>query len=109
VPRPRPKVGDVVTFCYDSFSRQALPVNPKITRIRFDIPWNNVALGMQNKQRITKNKNKNKNKNKKKNKNKNKNKNKTKKNKKYHQTVNYIYVVTSPNEFSCHTLYVLKL
>eukprot|EP00026_Physarum_polycephalum_P001950 Phypoly_transcript_01954.p1 GENE.Phypoly_transcript_01954~~Phypoly_transcript_01954.p1 ORF type:complete len:900 (+),score=97.26 Phypoly_transcript_01954:131-2830(+) len=48
VPKSRPKVGDVVTFCYDSFSRQSLPVNPKITRVRIDVPWDDIAPKLDN-------------------------------------------------------------
>jgi hypothetical protein len=39
IPVPRPKIGDIVTFSYDSFARRELPVNPKICRIRTDLQW----------------------------------------------------------------------
>lgn len=38
-----PKRGDVVTFSYDDYSRRAVPVNPKIYRIRDDISWDTVV------------------------------------------------------------------
>jgi hypothetical protein len=34
--------GDIVTFTYDSFSRRALPINPKIFRKRSDVTWEEV-------------------------------------------------------------------
>eukprot|EP00026_Physarum_polycephalum_P003064 Phypoly_transcript_03073.p1 GENE.Phypoly_transcript_03073~~Phypoly_transcript_03073.p1 ORF type:complete len:492 (+),score=39.24 Phypoly_transcript_03073:901-2376(+) len=37
-----PKRGDVVSFSYDSYSRRALPVNPKILCVRLDINWDQV-------------------------------------------------------------------
>lgn len=43
VPKPRPLLGDIVTFSYDSFARRAVPVNPKISRIRIDISWEHVT------------------------------------------------------------------
>ena len=38
------KKGDVVTFSYDSFSRNSIPVNPKILRARRDLSWKEVLL-----------------------------------------------------------------
>lgn len=43
----RPKVGDVVTFEYDSFSRSSsssIPIAPKISRIRTDLSWESVLF-----------------------------------------------------------------
>jgi len=39
-----PKVGNVVTFTYENFSRRALPVNPQILRIREDVSWEEVLF-----------------------------------------------------------------
>lgn len=39
---PKPKKGDVVTFWFESFSRNAVPVKPTIYRIRTDIAWKDV-------------------------------------------------------------------
>lgn len=39
---PKPSIGDVVTFSFDSYARRDLPVNPKIYRIRTDISWDDV-------------------------------------------------------------------
>eukprot|EP00026_Physarum_polycephalum_P001003 Phypoly_transcript_01004.p1 GENE.Phypoly_transcript_01004~~Phypoly_transcript_01004.p1 ORF type:complete len:1224 (-),score=188.92 Phypoly_transcript_01004:75-3746(-) len=36
--------GDIVTFTYDSFSRRALPINPKIFRKRSDVTWEEVVM-----------------------------------------------------------------
>jgi hypothetical protein len=33
-----------VTFAYESKARLELPVNPKITRIRTDVAWEDVLL-----------------------------------------------------------------
>eukprot|EP00026_Physarum_polycephalum_P002532 Phypoly_transcript_02539.p1 GENE.Phypoly_transcript_02539~~Phypoly_transcript_02539.p1 ORF type:complete len:901 (+),score=86.30 Phypoly_transcript_02539:60-2762(+) len=39
-PHIRPKIGDVVTVDYDTYSlKEGAPVNPKITRIRHDLDW----------------------------------------------------------------------
>jgi hypothetical protein len=38
-----PKVGDIVTFSYEDFSRKASPVSPNIYRIRTDISWKDVV------------------------------------------------------------------
>ena len=39
-----PKVGDVVTIDYDTYSlKEGVPVNPKITRIRHDLAWEDVV------------------------------------------------------------------
>ena len=35
--------GDVVSFSYQSFSRKAVPVDPKIVRIRTDLSWKDVV------------------------------------------------------------------
>lgn len=37
-----PKLGDVVTFSYESNIRRDIPVHPKIYRIRTDISWEEV-------------------------------------------------------------------
>lgn len=36
--------GDVVTFAYDSFSRNSVPVSPRILRARKDLSWKEVLL-----------------------------------------------------------------
>eukprot|EP00026_Physarum_polycephalum_P001074 Phypoly_transcript_01075.p1 GENE.Phypoly_transcript_01075~~Phypoly_transcript_01075.p1 ORF type:complete len:1059 (+),score=134.10 Phypoly_transcript_01075:98-3274(+) len=36
------KKGDVVTFSYENFSRNSIPVNPKILRVRKDLSWKGV-------------------------------------------------------------------
>eukprot|EP00026_Physarum_polycephalum_P001049 Phypoly_transcript_01050.p1 GENE.Phypoly_transcript_01050~~Phypoly_transcript_01050.p1 ORF type:complete len:906 (+),score=142.25 Phypoly_transcript_01050:476-3193(+) len=42
-PGLRPKIGDIVTFSYEDFSRKASPVNPNIYRIRTDVSWKDVV------------------------------------------------------------------
>jgi hypothetical protein len=42
---PTPSIGSVVTFCYESYSRKEVPLNPIITRIRADISWEEVMRG----------------------------------------------------------------
>lgn len=39
-----PKIGDVITFTYDNYSRRAAPINPKLQRIRFDISWEQILM-----------------------------------------------------------------
>jgi hypothetical protein len=34
--------GDIATFTYENFSRFAIPINPKIYRIRDDVTWQQV-------------------------------------------------------------------
>jgi hypothetical protein len=34
--------GDIVTVSYENFSRRAIPVNPKLVRIRKDVSWEEV-------------------------------------------------------------------
>ena len=36
------KKGDVVTFAYDQYSTQTIPLNPSILRVRKDISWEDV-------------------------------------------------------------------
>lgn len=36
---PTPKLGTIVTFSYQSYSRREVPVGPKIYRIRTDVTW----------------------------------------------------------------------
>lgn len=36
------KPGDIVTFTFDSYSRRAAPVDPKITHKREDISWEDI-------------------------------------------------------------------
>lgn len=43
----KPKEGDIVTFTYESYSRRAVPVNPKIYRIRKDTNWEQVVSNFQ--------------------------------------------------------------
>eukprot|EP00026_Physarum_polycephalum_P001070 Phypoly_transcript_01071.p1 GENE.Phypoly_transcript_01071~~Phypoly_transcript_01071.p1 ORF type:complete len:1197 (-),score=193.28 Phypoly_transcript_01071:69-3659(-) len=38
-----PKLGDIVTFEHDTFSRRDVPINPKIVRIRKDMNWEHVV------------------------------------------------------------------
>jgi hypothetical protein len=40
---PNLKIGDVVTFSYESYSRKHVPVNPVIHRVRTDLSWHNLA------------------------------------------------------------------
>eukprot|EP00026_Physarum_polycephalum_P003961 Phypoly_transcript_03978.p1 GENE.Phypoly_transcript_03978~~Phypoly_transcript_03978.p1 ORF type:complete len:727 (+),score=78.73 Phypoly_transcript_03978:92-2272(+) len=51
VPLPSPAIGDVVTFSCDNFSRQELPVSPKIIRIRTDVLWEDVVLNLATEKR----------------------------------------------------------
>lgn len=37
-----PERGDIVSFAFTNFSRRALPVDPKIYRIRTDLSWEDV-------------------------------------------------------------------
>lgn len=39
---PSPKIGDVVTFSYESNIRRDVPFQPKIYKIRHDILWEEV-------------------------------------------------------------------
>jgi hypothetical protein len=36
------KRGDIVSITFENYSRNALPVNPKIYRVRLDLDWNEV-------------------------------------------------------------------
>jgi hypothetical protein len=48
------KQGDVVTFSYESHARRALPVRPKIERIRTDLLWLDVlANAVKDKRYLT--------------------------------------------------------
>jgi hypothetical protein len=38
----QPNRGDLVTFSYTSYSRNSLPVNPVVYRVRTDISWEDV-------------------------------------------------------------------
>lgn len=38
-----PKLGEVVTFVYQSFSQRAIPVQPVVVRIRDDVLWEEVV------------------------------------------------------------------
>lgn len=38
----KPRMGDVVTFTYDSFSPKSIPTRPKIYRIRTDTTWKEI-------------------------------------------------------------------
>lgn len=40
---PNVKIGDVVTFSYESSIRRELPTNPSIYRIRSDLIWEDVV------------------------------------------------------------------
>eukprot|EP00026_Physarum_polycephalum_P001243 Phypoly_transcript_01244.p1 GENE.Phypoly_transcript_01244~~Phypoly_transcript_01244.p1 ORF type:complete len:1086 (+),score=113.52 Phypoly_transcript_01244:74-3331(+) len=42
-PELKPKSGDVVSFSYDNYSRNAVPVNPFVYRIRMDLTWLHVV------------------------------------------------------------------
>ena len=35
--------GDVVMFTYDNYSRYAVPINPRIYRVRTDVTWEHVV------------------------------------------------------------------
>ena len=37
-----PQEGDIVTFSFDTFSRKAVPLQPKLERIRKDMSWEDV-------------------------------------------------------------------
>jgi hypothetical protein len=37
------KSGDIVSFSYDNYSRNAVPVNPFVYRIRMDLTWLHVV------------------------------------------------------------------
>lgn len=39
-----PKRGEVVTFTYDSYSPNEIPVNPKLYRTRTDVSWEDVVM-----------------------------------------------------------------
>eukprot|EP00026_Physarum_polycephalum_P001724 Phypoly_transcript_01726.p1 GENE.Phypoly_transcript_01726~~Phypoly_transcript_01726.p1 ORF type:complete len:978 (+),score=124.21 Phypoly_transcript_01726:128-3061(+) len=41
---PTPSVGEVVTFTYEIHSRRDVPVNPKISRVRTDLAWDDVVM-----------------------------------------------------------------
>lgn len=43
----RPATGDVITFAYEKFSRNVVPVNPKIFRVRDDMAWRDVVRAPQ--------------------------------------------------------------
>jgi hypothetical protein len=71
------KRGDIVTFTYDNFSRYAIPIKPRVVRVRKDLAWEEVVAAHE--QQLAQHQELNgitKNKKNKKNKNKNKNKNK---------------------------------
>jgi hypothetical protein len=38
----QPRSGDVVTISYDSYTRNAIPINPIISQIRKDVNWENI-------------------------------------------------------------------
>jgi hypothetical protein len=41
--RVQPKMGDIVTFEHEIFSRREIPTTPKIVRIRKDVNWEDVV------------------------------------------------------------------
>ena len=44
LPSPIPlKRGDIVTFTYDNYSRYAIPIRPKVSRVRKDLAWEEVV------------------------------------------------------------------
>lgn len=47
-----PQKGDIVTFQFDHFSRKSLPVNPAISRLRFDLSWNDVLRDFANSSKL---------------------------------------------------------
>ena len=38
-----PKKGDVVTFSFETYSRNPIPVRPKIFRVRTDVFWEDIV------------------------------------------------------------------
>jgi hypothetical protein len=40
---PTPKIGQVVTFSYETMARRDVPTNPKIYRVRDDVDWNDLV------------------------------------------------------------------
>ena len=51
---PTPAVGAVVTFCFESYSRRDIPLNPIITRVRSDILWDELIRGTNLEQKLEK-------------------------------------------------------
>lgn len=43
-PNMKLKKGDVVTFTYDHFTLQGVPVNPVLVRVRTDVSWEDVVI-----------------------------------------------------------------
>jgi hypothetical protein len=39
-----PTIGDVITFEYDTYSRREAPFNPRLTRVRTDMKWEDVLF-----------------------------------------------------------------
>lgn len=52
----QPKKGDIVSISFDSFSRRALPTNPKIYRIRTDVSWQHVVWNFHQETKASKGK-----------------------------------------------------
>lgn len=44
---PTPRVGDVVSFTYETQARKEAPVAPAITRVRTDVAWEDLTSGAQ--------------------------------------------------------------
>jgi hypothetical protein len=40
---PTPRIGEVVTFSYETMARRDVPTNPRIYRIRKDLSWEDVV------------------------------------------------------------------
>lgn len=40
----KPKLGDIVTFAYENYTRKAVPVEPKVYQIRRDLSWKDVIF-----------------------------------------------------------------
>ena len=42
-----PKKGDVVTFTYDNYTTKSVPLNPRISRIRTDMTWEEAIFNFE--------------------------------------------------------------
>lgn len=51
---PVVKVGEIVTFTYETSSRRSVPTNPKITRVRSDVSWDDVVINAAKEQKFLK-------------------------------------------------------
>ena len=49
---PLPIAGDIVSFSYENFARSAIPIKPKIFRIRKDVNWKDVVNSYNHDQKL---------------------------------------------------------